>query len=283
VLSHTDAKYAKRLGEQASAVLDWCDASFPYIGPDEYVRQPVLRICASDDEKRAFYKGSGAYFGGGRLVEIVASNDKDGFVTSYEVDWVNRAVLSFWFQERDFQLWLAVPDWIGTGLPDLIAKSRVDNGKLSFRQDDWGRDQLRLMVKEGKAAPPRDLLKLSTQDFVGTDAQSYFGSRYQSGALLRFLVAGDGARNAKTREVLKDYMRTLKGVVDEIEAKEKAEKGAAPKKPKTEEEEEEYYRQVNQGWKQKERSLLDETFERCFRGWKESDWTSFSKVYFESL
>src|SRR5688572_6841794 len=59
VLNHADAKYAKRVAEQASAVLDWCDETFPYVGPEEYVRKPVLRICKNQDEETAFSKGSG--------------------------------------------------------------------------------------------------------------------------------------------------------------------------------------------------------------------------------
>jgi hypothetical protein len=284
VLSHTDEKYARRVGEQATAVLDWCDETFPYVGPEEYVRQPVIRVCASTDEEMAYRKGSGGwYFVGERLAEIVTSNTKEGFLTAWEVDWVNTAVLSFWFQERDRTLYMALPDWLDSGLAELIKKSRVDKGKLEFRQDDYGRDQLRLLVKQGNAAHPRELLKLSARDFQGQNSTSYFGSRYQSGALLRFLLVGGASKSPRTRDVLRNYVKTLNVLVDEIEAQSKKEAAAAPKKPKTEEEEEEYFKQVNQGWKNRERKLLDEVFERCFRSWKESDWDDFAKVYFESV
>ena len=62
VLSHADEKFARRIADEAEAVVKWCEATFPFVGPEEYVRKPVLRVCADFNEYRSFYGGSGMFF-----------------------------------------------------------------------------------------------------------------------------------------------------------------------------------------------------------------------------
>ena len=283
ILNHADEKFARRLGEQAEAVFKWCETTFPFVGPEEYVRQPVIRICASQDEERSFFGGGTFFFFGSSMPEIVTHDDQEGFVTSYEVDFVNGALLSLWFQERDRDLWFAMPGWLGNGLHQLVQKSRVDKNKLVFRADDWGRDQLRELMRDGKTTKPRELFKLTDADYVGGDRDLWASRHYQSGALLRFLTIGAGAKGAKSKDVMRNYVKTLRTVITEIEKADAAAGPQADKKPKTEAEEEAYFKNKNQEWKKKEQTLLDQTFERCFHGWSDSDWDAFEKLYFDDI
>lgn len=283
ILSHTDAKFAQRVGEQAEAVFKWCEATFPFVGSGEYVRQPVIRICANQDEEASFFGGGSFFFFGDRMPEIVMHNDQAGFVTSYEVDYLNRTVFSLWFQDRDRDLWWAMQGWISNGLTQLVEKSRLDKGKLDFRDDDYGRDRLRELIREGNGTKPRELFKLTSSDYVGSGGDQWASRHYQSGALVRFLTVGPGAKGSKSKDMLRDYMKALRLVVTEIEAAEDAKKPDAASKPKTEEEEEAYFKNKNQEWKKKEQELLDATFERCFRAWSDSDWANFEKTYFENV
>src|SRR5262249_47778146 len=57
VLSHADEKFAKRVVDQAEAVWKWLDDTFDFVGPGEYVRTPILRICKDEAEYRAYRKG----------------------------------------------------------------------------------------------------------------------------------------------------------------------------------------------------------------------------------
>jgi hypothetical protein len=283
ILNHADEKFARRVAEQGEAVLKWCDTTFPFVGPEEYVRQPVIRICASQDEERSFFGGGTFWYFGSSMREIVMHDDQEGFLTSYEVDWVNRIVLSMWFQERDRDLWFAMPGWLGNGLTQLIEKSRVDKGKLTFRTDDWGRDQLRELMRAGNTTKPRELFKLTDADYVSGNRDLWALHHYQSGALLRFLTIGAGAKATKSKDVLRNYVRTLRTVITEIQKAEEAAGPQADKKPKTEAEEEAYFKNKNQEWKKKEQTLLDQTFERCFHGWSDNDWDGFEKLYFDDI
>jgi hypothetical protein len=176
-----------------------------------------------------------------------------------------------------------MPGWLGNGLRQLVEKSRVDKGKLTFRADDWGRDELRELVRNGKVAKPRELLKLTDTDYVSGDRDLWASHHYGSGALLRFLTIGAGSKNPKAKEVLRNYMRCLRSVITDMDAASDAAGSKSDKKPTTEAEEEEYFKNKNQEWKKKEQELLDQTFERCFHGWKDSEWDSFEKLYFDDI
>lgn len=283
ILSHSDAKFAQRVGEQAEAVFKWCESTFPFVGTNEYVRQPVIRICANQDEERSFFGGGSFFVFGDRMPEIVMHNDQAGFVTSYEVDYLNRTIFSLWFQDRDSNLWWAMPGWLSNGLTQLVEKSRLDKGKLDFRTDVYGRDELRELIRAGNGTKPRELFKLTDSDYVGGGGDQWASRHYQSGALVRHLTVGEGAKNSKSKDVLRNYMKTLRTVVSEIEAAESAKKPVEAAKPKTEEEEEAFFKNKNQEWKKKEQELLDATFDRCFHGWSDSDWAAFEKSYFENV
>ena len=68
ILSHTDPKYATRVGKHCAQLLKWLDSTFSYVGPGVYVRAPIVRVCKDRAEADSFSRGvhAGGAVGGGR-------------------------------------------------------------------------------------------------------------------------------------------------------------------------------------------------------------------------
>ncbi len=281
VLNHTDEKYARRVAEHSEAIFAWLDQAFSFVGPEEYVRAPILRICKDQDEEMAFHSG-GSYWFSDNQIEIVISQDQEGFVAGWAVERVNRQLLRMWFSERDRDMSVAMPYWLTQGLDQVIGTARAKGNKVEFRVDDWERDGIRERIREGKLTSVRDLMKMGTEQYTDS-AEGFFGRAKEAGGLVRFLVTGPASKNPKTKEVLRDYMKNLKATIVEIEAADKSKGKQVDKAPATEKEEEERYKKAAQGWKQREKQLLDSTFERSFHGWSDKDWDAFQATYVKSV
>jgi len=275
VVRHVDKRYAEDLVEQVEAVLAWLDATLPFVGPEEYVREPILRICASRDEENAFRRGGDGWYVG---TEIVTCRDRDDW-TDWEVGWVNTAVIRHWLRERNLPMSLAMPQWLIAGLTEYFQDARLKGSKLAFRTDDWQRHRMREIERDGALSTPREIMLMDSRSFyAGNDLRNH----RQANALVNFFFSGKASRSAKGKELLKDYVRNLQEVVAEIQAEEDANE-PSEEKPKTEEEEEKLFKERRTRWTKRERRILDETFERTFAGWSDKDWTSFEKAYFDSV
>lgn len=281
VLNHTDEKYARRVAEHSEAILAWLDQTFPFVGPDEYVRAPILRICKDADEEMSFRSGGGYWFSDNQI-EIVISQDNEGFVTGWAVERVNNQLLSLWFSERDSTMSFAMPYWLKHGLSQVIGTARAKGKKVEFRIDDWERDGIRERLREGSFTRPRDLMKMGADEYASSD-ESYFGRAKEAGGLVRFLATGPAAKSPKTKDVLRDYMKNLKLAIDEIEAEEKAKGKEKKKAATTEKEEEEQFKANAESWKKREKRLLDSAWERSFHGWDDKDWEAFEATYLKAM
>ena len=279
VLNHCDDKVAERMVERADAVLLYLEDRFHYVGREEYVRRPILRICKSREEENSYRKGGQGWFSLNDL-EVVTHNDNMGTVGSYEGEWLNRRVVDLWFNDRDRDLYWAFPAWLRQGFQNSFANALPKRKKLEFRKDDWDRDELRERVRNGTATPPRELILMGRSKFYGSGS-GYWDRQREAGALARFFLSGDADKSSKTRDVLDDYIMNLVLVVQGLEEEE--DDDDPEKKPKTEKEEDEYFRKRREAWKEKERMILDDVFDRTFRSWTEKDWAAFEKVYFKSI
>ncbi|MBI5434132.1 MAG: hypothetical protein HZA52_14965 [Planctomycetes bacterium] len=285
VLYHTDEKFARRIAGQAESLFAWLEATFPFVGPDEYVRCPVLRICKDSDEYNAYWTGGISFSFGDRAPEVVAYNDQTGFQTGWAVERLNQELSDFWFHERDSQLAAAMPTWLVSGLLETLGNARCDKttGKMEFRADEGGRDEVRQIVRSGTALRPRELIRQTSEDFMGRSGDQYRSSRWQSGAWVFYLTAGAGAKDAKTKELLSLYIRNLKQVVVDREALARSGDKTTPEAPKTEEEEEARFKERSTLWRQRQKELLDETYERTFRSWTDKQWDAIEQAYFKTL
>jgi hypothetical protein len=282
VLNHTDEKYARRVAEHCEAIFDWLDQTFPFVGPEEYVRAPILRICKNQDEERSFRSGSGYWFSDNQI-EIVVSQDDEGFVTGWAVERINRQLIQLWFTERDRDLAWAMPYWLENGLDQVIGTARAKGKKVEFRADDWERDGIRERIREGKFTPAKDLMKMGAEQYTGQNWETFAGRAKEAGGLVRFFVTGPASKNPKTRDVLRDYIKNLKSTIVEIKEADKVAGKKNEKAPNNEKEEEEQFKAQSQRWSQREKQLLDTTFEKTFRSWTDKDWEAFQATYLKAV
>jgi len=282
VVTNASEKYGKAVANQAEGIWKWLEKTFPYVGPEEYVRAPILRICKSSDEEQAYSRGGGTGWGGTGL-EIV-TNRESGGAMSGEYAWINRRIMDHWFQDRDADLYWAMPEWLDYGLDNLVANSHAKGSKLRFFPDIWNRDDLKIAARDGRIVHPRNLVQMSRTEFRGNGGKSVWDNLYQSEAFVYFLLAGDGAKTKKFREIIPTYLRYLEEVLDEQEQKKDEEDAPKPREgPKTEEEEEERFRTRRENLRDREKELLEEVFRRAFADWSEADWNKLERAYLKSI
>jgi len=276
VINHADEKYAKRVVEQAEAVWEWLDETFPFVGQKEYVRSPIIRICKNDAEQQAYFSG-GDFYSRSNL-EIITAQDFMG-KGGWEMEYVNRRVMDIWFGDKDWDLYAAMPGWLSVGLNEFIGQLHVKNGKVDFGTDLWNRDDIRERQREGKLTALRDLLMMSQQDFMA----DYWSRRIEGSALIDYFVNGKASKSKRTKDLLSEYMRNVQATAAQIAKEEEGKKGKEKKKPQTEAEEDAWFKQKHQGYKDSEKRLLEEAFQRTFVGWTSADWRNFEDSYQKSL
>jgi hypothetical protein len=246
----------------------------------------VLRVCKDSDEYRAFYNGSTwFYFGSLRPSELVTFNSKKDWWSSWEDEFLAQQIVQLWFDERDRDLWFAMPRWLSAGLLQVAGTSQLDRttNKLEFRVDDWERERVREAIRTGTSTKPRDLMKMAGEDFAGSSGKAYWQRHYEAGTFTRFLCAGAGAKDPRTKDLLRDYIRNLKAVTLELDAADKQEGGESEAKPKTEKEEEAYYKAKSEKWHSREQEVLDQVFERTFRSWSDAQWKDVEDAYLKGV
>jgi hypothetical protein len=273
VINHVDDKYAKVVAEQAECVWQWLDENFAFFGQNEYVRAPILRICKDLDEARTFYKAGDWVWNN---LEVVTFKDYGGSA-GFMMEWLNRRVAEIWFEDRDRNLYWALPHWLSHGLDEILGMTRCKNGKVDFRTDFWNRDEVRQAVRDGKNTPARDLMMMEGEAFY-TD----YLHRQEAASLVGFFLTGAASKNKKTRDVLTDYLKNLKLVVDAIDAEEE-QSGKKALIPKTEEEEEEHFKKKRNEWKEKEKRIMEEAWQRTFGSWSDKDWEQFEQLYKKAI
>lgn len=275
VISHADERFTKAVVERAEAAWGWLDATFPFVGEKEYVRSPVLRICRDEPEYRSFYKGSDWSWNN---VEITTYDDKGG-KTSWQMESVNREIKNLWFEDRDRDLYFAMPSWLSMGLDHLIGMASVKQGQLFFATDYWNQGELKQAVREGKLLSPREIMAMDSEHFW----DDFLNSR-QGAALVGFLATGPASKAKQTKDVLSDYLKSLKAVTQQLKQEdEKAGKQKGEKAPTTEEEEDAYFKNQRQRFKGDQKRILDMTLERAFAGWSSDDWKKFEELYQKSI
>ncbi len=282
VLSHVDRKYAMKVVKQAEAVRNWLDKTFAFMG-DEYVRMPILRICANSDEERSYSDGSSdAWLSPAR--EIVTHKDAGAGALSYEFEWVNRRVVSGWFMDKDPDTASYMPDWLDSGLGQYLGTATLKGAVLEFKADDWEKERLREAAKKGDLLGVKAMLLAGWNDFKASPGS-------QGGALLRFMMEGPGRGMKESKGFVERYLKALREVSWEWEKKaeeerKKAEGSSAPEGPKTEDEEDEEYK--NRGkrakeWEQKRKDFLQEVLNRAFGGLTDADWEKIDRAYLASV
>jgi hypothetical protein len=269
-----DDKYLARFAERAEAIWGWLDKNFAFIGQKEYVRAPIIRIYKNQAEygQAADSESEGSW----NSIEIYTYLDDLGaFSPAMRV--FNNDAMQHWFNDRDPNLLRSMPAWLQFGLAEALASSKVKAGKLDFGLDLVAREGLRSSMKEGNPLTVRELMLLQpdTMDF-----ELYS----QCAALVAFFVDGAAARNPRTKNVLPDYFKNLRGTLDAVIAENKAKnKKSEADEPDTEEEEDAEFKRRTAELKASRKRILDEALNKTFAGWSEADWKQFEAAYKDSL
>lgn len=283
VITHVDDKYTAKVIEQAEAIRAWADTTLPFWG-NGVPGPALLRICKDNDEQRAFSDTS-ARSGWSWSTEIVLSRD-DGF---WGFQRVADAVFDRWL--RDKNPGLSPPPWLSRGLHEWVYCGYVRAGKLEFRPDGDLIVALKLAAKKKKLVMPRTLLQTTSSELykefesMGSGMPSpddllanRMSPSQQAGGFIRYLLAGPGRTNPRTKDLLRTYVLALDEVVKANDAK-PLDLGAAPAAPKTEEEEEERFKSRETFWKDREKDLLKAVFDKVFGQWTDADWSAIDKSY----
>lgn len=273
-LTHADAKYTQRVLDQAEVVRAWLDKAFGWYG--EGIPGPVMiRICKDSDEERAYRDTSGASGWFSEKAEITMSRDISSGKQSFEFQWVNKSVMHFWLRDRNSALTFALPDWVREGLDEFVMTAVAKGKAIEFRPDEWEANALRETERAGKLSRARDMMLATWEEFSKTEHPMA-----QSGALVRFLLDGPGARG-RSKDAFVNYLKGLSAYLKEQEAQEKKADGAEKPEdpPKTEEEEEKRYRERQEQWKKREKELLEAAFQRTFGAWSDAEWNAFEAAY----
>jgi hypothetical protein len=284
LISHTDERFDKQVAEQARTVFDWLDKTFPYVGPGEYVREPIIRVCRTWDEEKSFRADAGGLDLFGLSLEVT-TNQEDAGTRSFESGFLNQSMTRLWFNDRDRELWWLMPAWLREGIVHALGDATPKGGKLDFYRGDWTAETLRTLVREERATHPRELVYMIEADFHGDDGRTAFERAKQAQALVDYLLLGPGAKSSKTKNLLQSYVTNVKAVILELkeEGKELAKDEEKKEKPKTEEEEEAALKAEREAWVGRQRQLLEEVGRRTFTGWTEKDWDDLAKSYFKTF
>ncbi len=262
VLNHSDERHAAKVVELIKATRAWLEDTFPQVGPDEYARMPIVRICANRDERNMLLSGT-VFLAGATLTTY---KDTDLGADSDEWGKIAARTMQMWFLDKDQALWIYMPAWLQSGLVDVLQSSSAKGKRLDFNSDWWDQYLKERLRSEGEVEPipARTLLTVRDKDF----AEGSWRLDYDAMRLVRLLVS---TRSKKHRQVLPDYLATLKTVLGEIQAEDKEQDKDRPK-PKTEEEEEAYLKEQQKRASEKEGRLLGEVLSRTFASWSEGDW-----------
>ncbi len=273
VLNHADKKDAQKLIEQGDAVFAWCEKSFPYlVDKNDYLSRPVIRICKDWDELASFAFG-GAASGWIPTNDMATYKDTVG-IGSNNYSNMTQRFASFWINEHDSDFLNAMPTWMRYGLEYNMAYAKHKGTKLELYASDWERMGLRAEVKAGTAHTPREMF-MAEDDFY--DAEN---SRYEAAALMRYLLAGKGAKDKLTKTVIRDYYLNMSAVLEEMDERDDT---GNEKAPETEEEEAEMVKARAQRLKDQADEIREAAFQRTFGEWTDKDWASFEKNYFKSI
>lgn len=293
VLSHTDEKKARRVVAHAAGVLDLLDQQISALGPEEYMRRPILRVCSDSEERGSMVRQRGASTWLRTSLEVLACPDDEG-PGSHSLGALNRELLRHHLSEHASETYLAMPAWLRSGLDAWIEGAYVDkHGKLEFHPDAWERDELSMQRQGGRGIPPIELFRMTEAKLTGDAARGRYA---QTDALVRYLFSEECAKSALTRNLVPSYLGSLQAIVAEkseairaradgliAEAAEKAEEEpsaeteTAPGPPPSPEEALAGWRR--RAWMEAERELVEELWFRTFRSFEEKDWKSFEKGF----
>ena len=278
-VSHCDAKYTQSILDLAEAVREWADENLGFYGTG-IAGSEMIRICKDYDEERAITDLSSR--SGSWSSEITISK-----ASMWGTGEVAYSIFDRWLDDKNPRLAYSKPPWLSNGLNEWIRTAYLKGNKLVFKTDGDLYLTLKQAAKANTLIPPQEMMQMTFDEMfkrsegggiiIGGSGQAHSPWAQASG-FVRFLLDGPGKSNARTKELLKNYVTELDAFLKADEEKKKA-SGSAPKEAKTEEEEDEQFKKQESYWKDHQKDLLKGVFERVFKGWTDDDWAAVEKAY----
>lgn len=275
VLSHVKKKHAKKVTDQVSAMFAWLNKNMPYVGPEEYVRRPIVRICKDTEELMIFQSGTGWSF---TNIEILTCHDNSGW-SNYLNGQINDRAFTFWFNEKDRELYNRIPTWLKVGVDNMLTSGELKGSRMLFEADQQDKSALRDANGDGSIVPPSVMLRMSVDEM--RESRNLY---YQFGAFTRYLLAGKGSKDKLTKGLVREYLTHLKDIIDEENALDEANDGMEEDdEPETEEEEDAAFKAKQNAWKERADDIAKAVFDRTFDDWSEKDWENLDKAYLRTI
>lgn len=291
VLYETEQKYAKQAAQHAEDLRAWLETKFAGIG-DGFEQSQILKVYKYDSSNTTNVSIT-IRSGSGPTVQVIHFRQPVSKGHEAEFSNLNTSVMSNWFSQKNEELYQRMPRWLGSGLDGFIDDAEKTGGKLRFEADEWERDRMidgfnaqKKWEKEKVGEPPmkelRDLLKMAGKELWQGDSWTYTSA--QCASVCRYLVEGPGSRG-KYASVLRNYIKHLYDLVDEVEKRLEAEReerkklSAAQDSMSDEEklaaEDEAYKKKRKDALDNVEKEILEKAYALTFGDWTDADWRAF--------
>ena len=158
----------------------------------------------------------------------------------------------------------------------------MKGGRLEFRPDLQEIVNLKGSARASSLASPRDIVRATYKPYVSGSGSNFEPFKPsgdpldQASGFVRWLVMGPGAKNPRTKDLLKTYFEAMAAVRKESEGKTVATPTEAPK---TEEEEEAAFKNRQSEWRDNEKERLQQIYDKVFGQWTDADWSAVEKSY----
>lgn len=274
-VSNASKKYTKKIVQQAEAIRNWLDENLSQIGED-YVPTAILRVCKTDDDARAYTRGSGDAWD--TVVQEIVVSERSWLSRRQQMEGVATGVCAYWFRKKNEDLVDDLPPWLKLGIRQYVGTGLARGKRLVFKPDSWERDNLREGEREGKLIECQALIKMTDAEYRKALRKGGQALVAQSGSLARYLFSKRARSNKKTKGVVLDYFANLGDIVRvQIAKDKKADKKR--KRAENEEEEIELAKRRKEAAKKRARHVVDETFRRTFADWDDGDWKKFESSW----
>ncbi|MHC4972392.1 MAG: hypothetical protein ACYTG3_08665 [Planctomycetota bacterium] len=189
VLSNANDKFVRGTITHADAVWAHLGKTF-----GQATAEPaILRIFATEGEREAYSKGEN-----GQAVTELLVVFGHGYVKDNEYEKLNRDLFSRWCDARHAQLRGSLPRWLADGMEKYMDMVRTKGRKITFANDDWLRDEMRLKITKGDYVPLKQLVEGA-------------GSEDQAKSVVYWLMT-KGSRG-KYKKLVRSYLHHLLGAL----------------------------------------------------------------------
>jgi hypothetical protein len=274
VLTNADPKFVRSTVAHAEAVRVHLEK---FLGEKKagYVPPGILRIFATDGERDAYQEAGG---GKGGLVSEVLVVFGHGYVKDNEFEGVNRALLSQWLGARHELLEDSLPDWVSVALKKYMDMVRTKGKRITFTNEDWDRDSMRLAIKKELYLPAEELVMRGLKGHSESRPIDS-GDRDLQRRSFGFWLLTKGNRG-KHKNLIRDYLAALLQAIEAVEAGYLAEALAKSEKDGKPDPDAPSEREWARGEaKLKLGEIRQTAFDRIFGKWGAKDWQRLTKAW----